>query len=342
MADWIQPAFALAVLTAMLAAFISNRFRLEAVALTAPVIFLVSGLIDVSEALDALSQPAPFTVACMFVLSAALGRTGCIDWLGGAILRVTAPSRFMAFLALAVVAMLTSSVVNNTAVVIVLIPIAFRIAHAVNLVPSKLLLPLSYAAIFGGTCTLIGTSTNLVADGVAQALGIAPFGIFEITPLGLIFSAVGLAYLMFIYRWLPERPTVISMLENLPPRRFVTEMAIPAYSQLVGRTLKEANLTVLKGAEVIDILRFDSSKRDELDTLQLVAGDRLLIRGEVRGLMALREHAGFFAGEANLYETGTHTTDLVEGVVGRVSFHRPRAGGIQPSAPIQRLCHRHP
>ena len=151
MTELYEPVMVLIVLVAMLAAFISDRYRPESVALAAPVIFLVSGIVDVGEALQSFSQPAPFTVACMFVLSAALERTGCIDWLGSTILRVTAGSKFAAFVALVLTAALTSSIVNNTAVVVVLIPVVFRIASAVKLLPSRLLLPLSYAAIFGGT-----------------------------------------------------------------------------------------------------------------------------------------------------------------------------------------------
>jgi len=316
MVEWYEPALVLLVLTAMLAAFISDRYRPEAVALAAPVIFLVSGIVDVGEALQSFSQPAPFTVACMFVLSAALERTGCIDWIGSAILRVTAGSKFASFVALILTAALTSTVVNNTAVVVVLIPVVFRIANAVKLLPSRLLLPLSYAAIFGGTCTLFGTSTNLVTDGIAREMGMAPFGVFEITPLGLIFSAVGIAYLTFAYRFLPKRSPVTSALEELPTRPFVTELVVPAYSQLIGKTLADMGLDKLKGAEVTDVIRFDVSKRRELKYLKLVKGDRLLVRGEVSGLLELRKLTGLETIDANLAEAGTQTTGLVEGIVG--------------------------
>lgn len=316
MMAWYEPALVLLVIAAMLAAFISDRYRPEAVALAAPVIFLVTGIVDVGEALQSFSQPAPFTVACMFVLSAALERTGCIDWLGSTLLRVTAGSKFATFVALILTAAVASSVVNNTAVVVVLIPVVFRIASAVKLLPSRLLLPLSYAAIFGGTCTLFGTSTNLVTDGIAREAGLAPFGVFEITPLGLIFSAVGIAYLTFAYRFLPKRPPITSALEELPARPFVTELVVPAYSQLIGKTLSDAGLDKLKGAEVTDVIRFDISKRKELDSLKFVKGDRLLVRGEVAGLLELRKHTGLETIDANLAEAGTQTTGLVEGVVG--------------------------
>ena len=316
MIAWYEPALVLLVIAAMLAAFISDRYRPDMVALAVPVVFLVTGIVDVGEALQSFSQPAPFTVACMFVLSAALERTGCIDWLGRTLLRVTAGSKFATFVALILTAAVASSVVNNTAVVVVLIPVVFRIASAVKLVPSRLLLPLSYAAIFGGTCTLFGTSTNLVTDGIAREAGLAPFGVFEITPLGLIFSAVGIAYLTFAYKFLPERPPVTSALEELPPRPFVTELVVPAYSQLIGKTLADAGLDKLKGADVIDVIRFDVSKRKMLGGLKFVKGDRLLVRGEVAGLLELRKHTGLETVDANLAEAGTQKTSLVEGVVG--------------------------
>lgn len=312
-----EAVFVLVLLAALMAAFISERFPPEAVALSAAAAVLVTGILTTEQALDALSNPAPFTVACMFVLSAALERTGCIDALGRTMLRVAAGSKFGAYVGLALLAIVISAFVNNTAVVVVLIPVAFRIAGSLRMLPSRLLMPLSYAAIFGGTCTLVGTSTNLVADGVAQRMGLAPFGIFEITPLGLIFVAVGIVYLAVLYRFLPDRPAVSGALANLPPRRFITEIVVPVGSRLIGKTLEEAGLTNLKGARVIDVLRFDESNRHTLATIRLEGGDRLVVRGEVAGVLALRETAGLAEdGTGDLQETGTRQTVLVEGVIG--------------------------
>jgi len=314
--DWIESAFVLAVMSAMLVAFVSERYRPEVVALAAASLFIVTGMLGASEALNALSNPAPFTVGCMFVLSAALERTGCIDALGRAMLGAAGRSPFGAYAALILLAIVISACVNNTAVVVVLIPVAFRIAHVMGIAPSKLLMPLSYAAIMGGTCTLIGTSTNLVTDGVAQSVGLAPFGMFEITPLGLIFAGIGGAYLFASYGVLPDRQAVSSAIENLPPRRFITEIVVPASSALIGKTLEEAGLAGLKGARVIDVLRFDESNRHMLSSIRLAAGDRLVLRGEVAGLLALREQSGLAQADPDLQETATRQAALVEGVIG--------------------------
>jgi len=184
-----------------------------------------------------------------------------------------------------------SAFVNNTPIVVIMIPVFVQVAGILGQPASKLLIPLSYAAIMGGTLTLIGTSTNLLVDGVARGAGLEPFTIFEITPIGLVVVAWGMLYLHFVgRRLLPERASMAAMLGAGRSRpRFFTEVAVPEGSALIGRNVNAVELFRRDGVRLVDVLRGDASLRRDMSGVELRAGDRVVLRTDMAEALGLRQ-----------------------------------------------------
>ncbi len=319
----VKIGFVLVLTAIVFFGFIREKLPSDVVALLAMGALVLTGLISVKDMLGVFSNPAPITIGAMFVLSAALERTGVIDAAGRGVSRLAERvSPILAVLAMMLGVIVLSAFVNNTPIVVILMPVAVRLAQTIKVAPSKLLIPLSFAAIFGGTTTLIGTSTNILVDGVAQDAGMAPFGVFEITGAGAILALVGAVYMSVLGPLLlPVRDSLAGLLPDSRERRFIAQILIPIDSVLVGLTIAETGFTASKGFTVIDVFRDGVSLRANLKSIVLQAGDRVVLRSPVSEMLTLKEQGNIAVGAAansrpSFEPIQTSETVIVEGVIG--------------------------
>ena len=281
----------LTVLGLVFLAFVRERFPPDVTAMIGVVALLITGVLTPGQVLGSFSNHAPITIAAMFILSGALEKTGTIDVMGRAVARLSGASWIRTMLVTVVAVMGMSAFMNNTPVVVIMIPILLAVARQSSIPASRLLIPLSYASILGGTCTLIGTSTNLLVDGVAQDMGLAAFGMFEITAAGLIMAGVGMLFLVSFGRWLlPDLADDSGELRHeISEKRFFTELVVATDSDYDGRRLADTRIGRRDAIRLLGIVRQGFPMRGELETLVIRPGDRLLLETTLNELMTIAQ-----------------------------------------------------
>lgn len=285
------PLLTLGVVALMFVLFVRETYPTEVVALAGAALMLALGVLSYDAALAVLSNPAPWTIAAMFIVMGALVRTGALEVLTRAAERLARRRPRSAVIGVILSVMGASAIMNNTPVVVVMIPVMVQLSKTLGTKASKLLIPLSYAAIMGGSLTLIGTSTNLLVDGVARAEGLAPFTIFEIFPIGLVVCLWGLIYLGFVApRLLPDRDSMAAMLSDRSKKKFFTEAVIPPDSSLIGREVLGVQLFKREGVRLIDVIRGDRSLRRNLKDVSLEVGDRVVLRTQMTEILSIQAH----------------------------------------------------
>ncbi len=312
-----QIAFVLVLAVGAMIAFMREKFSPDIVALTVFVLVAGTGLVPTTDAFAVFSNPGPITVAAMFVLSAALVRCGGLEYLTALVERgASLPYPVIVFLMLLLVAFI-SAWVNNTPVVVVFVPVVLTLARRMGLPASKFLIPISYASVLGGICTLIGTSTNLVVNGLLVERGIRGLEMFELAWVGVPAAIAGALYLAIMgKRLLPARETLTSILSEEERREYMTEAFVPPKSPLIGRSLRAAGLVRSRGFRVLEVVRDGIAIHIDPNSTPLEDGDRLVLACRPSDIALARATPGFdFTAEAGLEQIAAHEGVVFEGAV---------------------------
>ncbi len=279
----------LTILVGAVALFVSEKYPIDFVALLVLGTLLAFGLVTPEEGISGFSNPATVTVAAMFVLSAGLQKTGATAAIGQLMVRF-GRSYFTALVVIMGTITVISAFVNNTAAVAVFIPLVMIVANRRKIAASRLLIPLSYASQFGGVCTLVGTSTNLLVSSISDQAGYGAFSMFEFSKMGLILFTAGVLFFLIFGRWLlPERQAQ-ELAITYQLGEYITELRVGESSPLIGKSVLESRLGQDHDVTVLRLLHVTEAVWAPLRQA-LKAGDVLLVRGKIRELMRLRDSA---------------------------------------------------
>ena len=273
--------------------FATEKLPVDMSAILIMSLLLLSGVVTPEEGISGFSNPATVTVGAMFILSAGLLRTGAVNSLGDRLAALSRRSLWLSLAALMVPVGFLSAVINNTPVVAVFIPIVMTMARVSGTSPSKLLMPLSFASLFGGVCTLMGTSTNILVSSLATAHGQRPMGMLEFTPLGLIFFAAGTLYMFaFGNRLIPNRRGQGDLTENFAMKDYLTEIVLHPDAKSVGKSIREAPIVKDLDVTIVGMRRDGVSLGlPHADTV-ILGGDELLVRCDIGKIKKLEEREG--------------------------------------------------
>ncbi|MEL6938745.1 MAG: SLC13 family permease [Cyanobacteria bacterium J06598_1] len=284
----------LSVVAIALILFIIEKFPADITALGVMVALVLLKQITPEESIAGFSNPATITVMAMFILSAGVARTGILQQASEWLIQWGGKTLSRQIIALGLIVGPMSGLVNNTAVVSVFLPIVEDFCQQNRISPSKLLMPLSFATILGGMITVVGTSTSVLASGLAVNLGFEEFSLFQFTGLGIITFVIGLAYLAFVTPLLMPNRQVDDrgLSQKYGMKEYVSELVITPRSSLVGKTLRASQLQRRFDVDVLEIIRNNTHFPQPLADKTLAVGDILLVRGGKQDLLKIRESEG--------------------------------------------------
>lgn len=298
--------------------FTTDWLPSDLVAVLAMIALVVFGVITPEEGISGFSNPATVTVAFMFVISAALLKTGALQVVTLRLSSVFRHKFMFGMISMMLMVAVISAFINNTPVVAFFIPVVLQIAHASGRSPAKMLIPLSFASVFGGMCTLIGTSTNLLVSGIAVNHGLEPIGMFDFTLMGMIFLAVGVIYMALVgIKLLPLRQADQTLGERYDLRNYLAEIQLLPHSTAVGNSIMDTEFVKELGIDIIEVRRNDTAFHLPPGDFILEAGDVLKVRCNVDKLKLLKDreriavNTGILIGDNDFKGTNAALVEMV-------------------------------
>lgn len=308
----------LTILLGAIALFISDRLRVDVVALLVLIALALTGLLTPAEAISGFASPAVVTVWAVFIISGAMFQSGVADRLATVMLRLAGQSERRLLVMIMLTAGVMSAFMNNIGAVAILLPAVVSIARRVKLSPSKLLMPLAFAALLGGNMTLIGTPPNILASNIlAEYGGIEPFRFFDFLPMGVLVLLVGIVYMLLIgHRLLPDRSADGELVDSYPVRDYLTEVTVTADSPLIGRTISETEFGERYDLNILHV-RHSRNLVGPIGAYRLAADDVLLLEGPPEDILRASRDCrllpvGDWSGAQWLPQTGPADFHLAE------------------------------
>lgn len=273
--------------------FATEKLPVDVVGILLVMALVLSQVLTIQQAVAGFGNDIIITIGGLFILVGGLIKTGIVDLLGRRLHQIAGNNELMLTALIMATAALTASVLKNTTTTAMFLPVVIGLAAKAKIAPSKLLMPLAFGAILGGSCTLIGTSTNLAVSGTIQRYGYEALSMFELTPVGVMIAVIGIIYMLLIGRkLLPNRGGEGSLTEQYAIREYISELLVLYDSKLVGKTLGESNIYNELELNVIGYIRDDERHVSPKPYEKIKANDLLIVQGKITDLLRVKEEAG--------------------------------------------------
>ncbi len=290
----MSPIFLTLILLAVaIVLFATEKIPVDVVGILLVMALIMTQVLTVQEGVAGFGNDIIITIGGLFILVGGLIKTGIVDLVGRRLHRLAGDNVFVLTALIMIAAAISASVLKNTTTTAMFLPVIIGLAAKAKIAPSKLLMPLAFGAILGGSCTLIGTSTNLAVSGAIVRYGLEPFSMFELTSVGIIVFAVGMLYMLFVGRWmLPARGSGTSLTDNYSIREYVSELVVLQNSRLIGKTLGESNINTELELNILGIIRGDQKLIAPRANERIEANDLLIVEGKIDDILRVKEEVG--------------------------------------------------